>query len=163
LSELTHIGDDGRAQMVDVGDKATTRREATAAASVRMRPETLAKLEANDIAKGDVLGVARIAAIQAAKRCDSLIPLCHSLGLDGVDVDFEIDRDFPGIHIRCAARVTGRTGVEMEAMTGASIAALTIYDMCKAVDREMQVERLRLLSKEGGRSGSWRRPGEGEA
>ncbi|MEE4277645.1 MAG: cyclic pyranopterin monophosphate synthase MoaC [Halieaceae bacterium] len=163
MSELTHIGDDGRAQMVDVGDKATTRREATAAASVRMRPETLAKLEANDIAKGDVLGVARIAAIQAAKRCDSLIPLCHSLGLDGVDVDFEIDRDFPGIHIRCAARVTGRTGVEMEAMTGASIAALTIYDMCKAVDREMQVERLRLLSKEGGRSGSWRRPGEGEA
>jgi cyclic pyranopterin phosphate synthase len=157
LSELTHIGDDGRAQMVDVGDKPQTRRLAVAAAAVRMLPATLAMLEDKEFAKGDVLAVARIAGIQAAKRCDTLIPLCHSLGLDGVDVDFEVDRELPGIHIRCSARVFGRTGVEMEAMTGASVAALTIYDMCKAVDRGLQIEGVRLLRKEGGRSGLWER------
>jgi len=157
MSELTHIDTDGRARMVDVGDKAPTLRLATAAARVRMRPETLALIEGNRVAKGDVLAVARIAAIQAAKRCDELIPLCHSLPLDGVDVQFRLDRELPGITIECTARVTARTGVEMEAMTAASVAALAIYDMCKGVDRSMEIEALQLLRKEGGRSGSWTR------
>jgi cyclic pyranopterin phosphate synthase len=157
MSELTHIDGDGRARMVDVGDKAPTQRLATAAARVRMRPETLALIERDKVSKGDVLAVARIAGIQAAKRCDELIPLCHSLPLDGIDIQFRVDRDLPGIAIECTARVTARTGVEMEAMTAASVAALTIYDMCKGVDRSMEIETLHLLRKEGGRSGTWTR------
>ena len=160
--KLTHVGDDGSARMVDVSSKPVTARVAVAAATIRMRPATLAMIEANEIAKGDVLTVARVAAIQAAKRCDELIPLCHGLPLDAVDVEFDVDRDLPGIHVRCSARVVARTGVEMEAMTAASVAALTIYDMCKAVDREMQIDQLRLLRKEGGRSGLWER-NEGSA
>ncbi|MEL7047124.1 MAG: cyclic pyranopterin monophosphate synthase MoaC [Pseudomonadota bacterium] len=135
------------------GSKAQTARVAVAEARISMRGATLAMVEANEIAKGDVLTVARIAAIQAAKRCDELIPLCHSLPLDALDVDFDIDRELPGIRVRCSARVVARTGVEMEAMTAASVAALTIYDMCKAVDRDMQIDQLRLLRKEGGRTG----------
>ncbi|MEM1188049.1 MAG: cyclic pyranopterin monophosphate synthase MoaC [Pseudomonadota bacterium] len=159
---LTHVSEDGSARMVDVGSKTETARVAVAEARISMREATLAMIEANEIAKGDVLTVARIAAIQAAKRCDELIPLCHSLPLDALEVDFDIDRERPGILIRCSARVMARTGVEMEAMTAASIAALTIYDMCKAVDRDMQIDQLRLLRKEGGRTGLWER-GEGSA
>ena len=160
MSELTHIGGDGRARMVDVGDKPVTARLASAEATVLMESATLARIEANEFAKGDVLGVARIAAIQAAKRCDELIPLCHSLPLDDLQVEFELQPQLPGVRIVCTARVNGRTGVEMEAMTAASVAALTIYDMCKAVDRAMEIGSLRLLRKEGGRSGEWVRPQE---
>jgi cyclic pyranopterin phosphate synthase len=158
MSKLTHVDSSGRARMVDVGDKPVTRRLAVAAARVRMHRDTLAMIRANDVAKGDVLGVARIAGIQAAKRCDELIPLCHSLPLDDLGVDFELDDDLPGVHIRCSARVAARTGVEMEAMTAAAVAALTIYDMCKGVDRGMEIESVHLLRKEGGRSGVWERP-----
>lgn len=157
MSEFTHVDDSGRARMVDVGDKPVTRRLAVAAASVRMHRDTLAMIRSNASAKGDVLGVARIAGIQAAKRCDELIPLCHSLPLDDLCVDFSLDEDLPGVRIQCSARVSARTGVEMEAMTAAGVAALTIYDMCKAVDREMAIESLHLLRKEGGRSGVWER------
>jgi cyclic pyranopterin phosphate synthase len=157
MSDLTHVDEAGRARMVDVGDKAVTRRAAVAEAQVRMQSETLAMIRANDHAKGDVLGVARIAGIQGAKRCDELIPLCHSLPLDDVDVEFELDDDLPGVRIVTTARVAARTGVEMEAMTAASVAALTIYDMCKGVDRAMEIGSLRLLRKEGGRSGIWER------
>ena len=159
MSDFSHVGSDGRARMVDVGDKPVTDRLAVAAAAVRMLPETLARVQANDLAKGDVLAVARIAAIQAAKRCDELIPLCHTLPLDDLGVEFEFDEALPGVRIRCSARVRARTGVEMEAMTAAAVAALTIYDMCKAVDRGMQIEAVTLLRKEGGRSGVWQRDG----
>ncbi len=157
MSDLTHVDEAGRARMVDVGDKPVTRRVAVAEAQVRMQSGTLAKIRANDHAKGDVLGVARIAGIQGAKRCDELIPLCHSLPLDDVDVEFELDDDLPGVRIVTTARVSARTGVEMEAMTAATVAALTIYDMCKGVDRAMEIGSLRLLRKEGGRSGTWER------
>ena len=157
MAELTHVGSDGKARMVDVGDKPVSARVATAGAAVTMQPATLALIRADAVAKGDVLAVARVAAIQAAKRCDELIPLCHSLPLDGVDVDFELDDELPGVRIRVTARVSARTGVEMEAMTAASVAALTIYDMCKAADRGMEIGQLCLLRKEGGRSGYWER------
>jgi len=157
MSDLTHIGGDGHARMVDVGNKPQTARRATARAEIRMEPATLELIRSNEVAKGDVLGVARIAAIQAAKRCDELIPLCHGLPLDDVAVEFDLDDALPGVRIRCTARVTARTGVEMEAMTAVSIAALTIYDMCKAVDRSMEIGSLCLLRKEGGRSGLWER------
>ena len=157
MSQLSHVDQDGRARMVDVGDKAVSARRAVAKARVRMRSETLALIQRNDIAKGDVLGVARIAGIQAAKRTDELIPLCHSLPLDDLQVEFAFDDTLPGIVITCAARVAARTGVEMEAMTAASVAALTIYDMCKAIDRSMEIESVHLLRKEGGRSGTWER------
>lgn len=158
MADLTHVGSDGKARMVDVGDKPVTGRAATAGAAVTMQPATLSLIRADSVAKGDVLAVARVAAIQAAKRCDELIPLCHSLPLDGVDVEFELDDRLPGVRIRATARVTARTGVEMEAMTAASVAALTIYDMCKAADRGIEIGQLCLLRKEGGRSGYWERP-----
>jgi cyclic pyranopterin phosphate synthase len=120
-----------------------------------MQASTLAAIRENSFAKGDVLGVARIAGIQAAKRCAELIPLCHSLPLDDLQVDFELNDSLPGVTIETTARVHGRTGVEMEALTAASVAALTIYDMCKAVDKSMLIENTRLLRKEGGRSGVW--------
>lgn len=163
MTDLTHVGSDGRARMVDVSDKPVTARAATASAAVTMQAATLERIRANDLAKGDVLAVARIAAIQAAKRCDQLIPLCHGLPLDAVDVEFSLDAARPGVVIRATVRVTGRTGVEMEALTAASVAALTIYDMCKAVDRAMEIGPLRLLRKEGGRSGTWVRAGEGHS
>lgn len=155
MTGLTHVNDDGQAQMVDVGDKPITARAAIATATVRMKPETLRLLRGNALEKGDALAVARIAAIQAAKRCDELIPLCHSLPLDSVLVDFELKDDEGLVHINTRASLHGKTGVEMEALTAASVAALTIYDMCKAVDRGMQIEGVRLLRKEGGRSGVW--------
>lgn len=157
MSELSHVDAAGRASMVDVSEKTVTARRAIASAVVVMQRQTLRHIEDNSLAKGDVLAVARIAGIQAAKRCDELIPLCHSLPLDEVTVDFELDDKLPGVRIRSSARVHSRTGVEMEALTAASVAALTIYDMCKAVDREMVIGQLGLLRKEGGRSGIWER------
>lgn len=162
MSDLTHVDEAGRARMVDVGDKPVTRRLAVASAQVRMRLETLEMIRANDFAKGDVLGVARIAGIQAAKRCDELIPLCHSLPLDDLSVEFDLRDDLPGVQITASARVSAKTGVEMEAMTAASVAALTIYDMCKGVDRGMEIGSVCLVRKEGGRSGIWERSGEGD-
>jgi cyclic pyranopterin phosphate synthase len=155
MSTLTPLDADGQARMVDVGDKAVTARLAVAGAQVKMQASTLAAIRENSFAKGDVLGVARIAGIQAAKRCAELIPLCHSLPLDDLQVDFELNDSLPGVTIETTARVHGRTGVEMEALTAASVAALTIYDMCKAVDKSMLIENMRLLRKEGGRSGVW--------
>lgn len=160
MNDLTHLDSDGQARMVDVAEKPVTARSAVAAARVRMAAATLARVRENAMAKGDVLGVARIAGIQAAKRCDELIPLCHSLPLDAVNVEFELDDSIPGVRVLATASVQARTGVEMEAMTAASVAALTIYDMCKAIDRGIQIESLHLLRKEGGRSGLWEYSGD---
>jgi cyclic pyranopterin phosphate synthase len=155
MSRLSHLDTGGNARMVDVSDKPATQRLARAEAFVRMAPETLRLIEAGGHGKGDVLTVARIAGIQAAKRCAELIPLCHPLALTGIEVDIETDAANARLHIRTACRLTGTTGVEMEALTAASVAALTIYDMCKAVDRGMVIEGVRLLHKSGGRSGDW--------
>ncbi|WOJ94049.1 cyclic pyranopterin monophosphate synthase MoaC [Congregibacter variabilis] len=157
MTTLTHLDAQGRARMVNVGDKAITARRAVASAQIVMRPETLEQVRSNSLSKGDVLAVARIAGIQAAKRCDELIPLCHSLPLDAVSVDFELDDALPGVLVTASASVQSRTGVEMEALTAASVAALTIYDMCKAVDKGMMIDKLCLVRKEGGRSGVWER------
>ena len=154
MSDLTHIGPDGAARMVDVGGKPSTARRATAEARVRMKPETLRAILNGDIAKGDVLGTARIAGIMAAKRTGDLVPLCHPIALDGVDVLLEPAED--GVRIEATVRCTGPTGVEMEALSAVTVAALTIYDMAKAIDRGMTIDGARLLAKSGGRSGDWR-------
>mgnify|MGYP006271342191 CR=1 FL=1 len=159
MDSFTHLDGDGSARMVDVGSKPVTARLAVAGGRVRMRPATLAALRSGRVAKGDVLTVARIAGIQAAKRCDELIPLCHGLPLDSVELQFRFDEARGALHIEGRCAVTARTGVEMEAMTAVSVAALTIYDMCKAVDRGMVIDAVRLLRKEGGRSGTWVRDG----
>jgi len=161
MSKLTHLDDQGAARMVDVGDKAVTERVAVAGATVTMQAATLALLREGGHKKGDVLAVARVAGIQAAKKTPDLIPLCHPLMLNAVEVDFELDESASAVHIRATCRVSGKTGVEMEALTAASVAALTIYDMCKAVDRGMEIDALALHSKEGGKSGSWQRDAEG--
>jgi cyclic pyranopterin phosphate synthase len=155
MSKLTHIDASGTACMVDVGDKPETLREARAEAWVRMAAETLNLIESGGHKKGDVIAVARVAGIQAAKRCAELIPLCHPLLLSGIDVDITLDTGSNRAHITTACRLNGQTGVEMEALTAASVAALTIYDMCKAVDRGMVIEGVRLLHKSGGHSGEW--------
>jgi indole-3-glycerol phosphate synthase len=155
LGELTHLDAEGRARMVDVSAKDETARTARAAASVVMRPETLARISAGDVAKGDVLSVARLAGIMAAKRTAELIPLCHPLALTSIEVDLRCVPERSAVEITTECRVRGRTGVEMEALTAAGIAALTIYDMCKAIDRGMVVTDLRLLHKAGGKSGTW--------
>ncbi len=157
MSQLTHLDESGAARMVDVGAKAETNRSATARASVRMRPETLALIQSGGHSKGDVLAVARIAGVQAAKKCADLIPLCHPLMLTAVDVDFELDTAQSIVQITATCRVSGKTGVEMEALTAASVAALTLYDMCKAVDRGMCIQSVALWQKSGGNSGDWRR------
>ena len=154
---LTHVGPDGAARMVDVSGKAETEREARAAGSIRMRRGTMDAIRGNAVAKGDVLGVARVAGIMAAKRTAELIPLCHPLPLTDVQVECTIDVELPGVRVEATARTTGRTGVEMEAMVAASIALLTVYDMAKAADREMVVGEVRLLEKRGGKSGHWAR------
>lgn len=154
---LTHLDEHGAARMVDVGDKPDTAREAIASARVRMEASTLAMIVAQGHPKGDVLAVARIAGIQAAKRTWELIPLCHPLMLTGVSVTLEADESLPGLQIRARCKVSGPTGVEMEALTAASVAALTVYDMCKAVDRGMVVEKIQLETKCGGASGDWQR------
>jgi len=156
MSGLTHFDDDGASRMVDVGSKPVTERLARAEGFVLMNPETLRTVTEKEVAKGDVLEVARLAAIQATKRTDVLIPLCHSLGLDAASVDFSIVGD-GRIRIESTVRVTGRTGVEMEALTAVSVAALTIYDMCKAIDREIEITEIRLTEKSGGRSGHYKR------
>jgi cyclic pyranopterin monophosphate synthase len=153
---LTHIGADGQANMVDVGNKAETTRTAVATGTVTMQPATLAMILKGDAKKGDVLGAARIAGIMAAKRTHELIPLCHPLLLTKVTVDIEPDETLPGLRVTALARVTGKTGVEMEALTAASIACLTIYDMAKAVDRGMVISGIHLLEKTGGKSGDYR-------
>ncbi len=158
MAELTHLDDTGAARMVDVGDKAVTDRVAVAGAVVSMQAQTLALLERGAHKKGDVLAVARIAGIQAAKKCSDLIPLCHPLMLDAVELSFRIDATACCVYIESSARVCAKTGVEMEALTAATVAALTIYDMCKAVDRSMEIRAVRLLRKSGGRSGDWQRP-----
>ena len=157
MSELTHIDAQGTARMVDVGDKPATDRRAIARAVVRMSPETAAKVKDGDAPKGDVLGTARIAGVLAAKRTGELIPLCHPLGLDHVDVEAEVDAAAGTVTLTAEARVTARTGVEMEAMTAASVAALTVYDMVKGIERGVEIASVALLEKSGGRSGTWRR------
>ncbi|MFZ0041434.1 MAG: cyclic pyranopterin monophosphate synthase MoaC, partial [Solirubrobacteraceae bacterium] len=154
----THLDVRGRASMVDVGDKPTTDRRAVARAVVRVSPETAAKVQAGDTPKGDVIGVARIAGIQAAKRTAELIPLCHPLALSYVAVEGEIDAVSGEIELIAEARTTGSTGVEMEALTAASVAALTVYDMVKGIERGAEIASVVLVAKSGGRSGDWRRP-----
>jgi cyclic pyranopterin phosphate synthase len=155
MSELTHLDDQGRARMVDVGGKPPTDRRAVARALVRVSPQTAAKVAAGDAPKGDVLGVARIAGIQAAKRTAELIPLCHPLALSYIGVEASIEIDRGEIELIAEARTTGPTGVEMEAMTAASVAALTVYDMVKGIERGAQIAEVVLLEKSGGRSGEW--------
>ena len=152
---LTHFDSAGQAHMVDVGGKPESARIARAGGSIRMQPATLALIRDGSAEKGDVLGIARIAAIQAAKRAGELIPLCHPLALTRVAAEFVIDEAADAVHCEVTAECFGRTGVEMEAMTAASVALLTIYDMCKAVDRGMHIENIRLLEKSGGKSGHW--------
>lgn len=154
--QLTHLSRQGAASMVDVGDKAVTTRTATATGAVVMAAETLDLIRAGDAKKGDVVGVARIAGIMAAKRTHELIPLCHPLALSQVSVEIAFDDALPGLRVTGFARLDGRTGVEMEALTAVSVACLTIYDMAKAVDRSMRITDIRLEEKTGGRSGDWR-------
>ena len=155
MSQFSHFDTEGKAHMVDVSSKDESERLATAGATVTMAPETLALVLAGDIGKGDVLGVARLAGIMAAKRTPELIPLCHPLALDSVSVDLTCDAARNAVDITASCRVQGRTGVEMEALTAASVAALTVYDMCKSVDRAMRIDGLRLLHKSGGKSGTY--------
>jgi len=154
-SGLTHFDNAGQAHMVDVGAKDETHRVAVAAGTIRMQPETLALIQSGNAKKGDVLGIARIAAIMAAKRTSDLIPLCHPLALTRVAVDFEIDEAASSVHCRAQVELRGKTGVEMEALTAVQIGLLTIYDMCKAVDRGMVMTNIRVLEKHGGKSGDW--------
>jgi cyclic pyranopterin phosphate synthase len=154
---LTHLDADGHARMVDVGAKPETDRVATARAVVRMTPQTAAAVAAGDAPKGDVIGTARLAAIQAAKRTDEWIPLCHTLPLNSFDVEIDVDVETGTVIVTATARVHARTGVEMEAMVGCAAGALTIYDMVKGIERGVVVERVELLEKSGGRSGTWRR------
>jgi len=155
---LTHVDAAGNVRMVDVSEKDVTVREAVASGVVRMAPATVVLIRENGLAKGDVLGTARLAGIMAAKRTAELIPLCHPLPLDGVEVACDLDDSLPGVRVSARVRTTGRTGVEMEALTAVSVAMLTLYDMAKAVDRGMVLADIRLDEKTGGRSGTWRRP-----
>ena len=155
MSKLTHINSNGEAQMVDVSEKNNTSREAKAGAKVLMKPETLDLIVSGSHKKGDVLSVARVAGIQAAKKCSELIPLCHQLMLTKVSVELTPNTKDSTIEIVAVAKINGKTGVEMEALTAASIAALTVYDMCKAVDRFMTISNVQLLEKKGGKSGHW--------
>ena len=155
MSKLTHINSNGEAQMVDVSEKIITSREAKAGAKVLMKPETLDLIVSGSHKKGDVLSVARVAGIQAAKKCSELIPLCHPLMLTKVSVELTPNTKDSTIEIVAVAKLNGKTGVEMEALTAASIAALTVYDMCKAVDRFMTISNVQLLEKKGGKSGHW--------
>ncbi len=152
---LTHIDADGKARMVDVSDKDVTERIATAVGSVIVAPETMRLIAEGEVKKGDVLSVARLAGIMGAKKTPELIPLCHPLALNGIDVDLTLDPARNAVDITATCRVTGRTGVEMEALTAVAVAALTIYDMCKAVDRGIRLTEIKLTAKSGGRSGDW--------
>ena len=155
--DLSHLNQQGEVHMVDVGDRPATNREAHASGAIRMKPSTLTMVERGETPKGDLLAVARVAAIQAAKRTWELIPLCHPLPLSGMDVTIDVDDALPGLVIHCRCRTTGQTGVEMEAMTAVSVGLLTLYDMLKAVDPAMTIETIQLQFKEGGRHGVWKR------
>ena len=155
MAEFSHLDAEGKAVMVDVSDKDVTERTATARGTVSMSPETVGKIVAGGVAKGDVLTVARLAGIMAAKRTAELIPLCHPLALTAIDVDLRCDEERSVVDIEATCRLSGRTGVEMEALTAVSVAALTVYDMCKAVDRGMRIGDVRLVHKAGGRSGAF--------
>ncbi len=155
MSKLTHLDDKGEARMVDVGAKSVTEREARAEGVIRMSPQTLAMIIEGEHPKGDVLAVARIAGIMAAKKTPDLIPLCHSLNLSSVKVELAPGEDGQSVKVLSRCKLSGQTGVEMEALTAVSVAALTLYDMCKAVDRGMVIDGIRLLEKKGGRSGHW--------
>jgi cyclic pyranopterin monophosphate synthase len=158
MTGLTHLDERGRARMVDVSDKDVTQRTATARAVVTMQPETAQLISSGGMAKGDVLAVAQVAGVMAAKRTPDLIPLCHPLPISGVAMQFDLDVDQARLEIQATVKVTSRTGVEMEALTAASVAALTVYDMCKAVDRGMSIGPVELVHKAGGKSGEFRRP-----
>jgi cyclic pyranopterin monophosphate synthase len=158
MAELTHFNEQGASRMVDVSAKAETVRSARASGSVRMEPETLARIRDRSVAKGDVFEVARLAGIMAAKKTGELIPLCHPLAIDAVEVSFQA-LDERTLQIEATVKVAARTGVEMEALTAVSVAALTIYDMCKSIDRSMTIEHVRLEEKSGGRRGTYRRAG----
>ncbi|NOY98778.1 MAG: cyclic pyranopterin monophosphate synthase MoaC [Chloroflexi bacterium] len=153
MTNLTHLDDSGRAHMVDVGAKPDTERVAVARGEVLMKAETLALIRAGNMKKGDVLTVAQIAGISAAKRTSDLIPLCHPLALTHISVELDLDESLPGVQVTAAVRTTGKTGVEMEALTAVSVAALTIYDMAKAAEKTMRIQNIRLVEKHGGRSG----------
>ncbi len=155
MSKLTHINENGDAEMVDVSEKDITAREAKASSRILMKPETLELIISGSHKKGDVLSVAKIAGIQAAKKCSELIPLCHPLMLSKVSVELKPNIEDSSVDIIAIAKLNGKTGVEMEALTAASIAALTVYDMCKAVDRFMSIDHVQLLEKKGGKSGHW--------
>ena len=156
-ASLSHVDRSGAARMVDVSQKTDSTRVAVASGAIRMKAETLALIEANGVAKGDVLAVARVAGIQGAKRTAELIPLCHPLPLSGVDLAITVDRSLPGLRVEAAVRCFGRTGVEMEALTAVSVCLLTIYDMAKGVDPAMEIGYISVLSKIGGKSGPWQR------
>lgn len=160
MPSLTHFDDKGRARMVDVSQKPETGREAVARGAVQMQPETLTLIAGGGIAKGDVLAVAQVAGIMAAKRTAEIIPMCHPLFLTGISLDFRLDKDKSLVEIEARVKTTGKTGVEMEALTAVSAAGLTIYDMCKAVDKSMVIDRVRLVQKTGGKSGTFNREDE---
>jgi cyclic pyranopterin phosphate synthase len=157
MKKLTHTDTQGRARMVDISEKPVTHREAVARCSVLMKPETLRLILKNEIPKGDVLAVARVAGIMAAKRTDEIIPMCHPINISSVGIEFLADRKRSRLDIQSKVRVSGQTGVEMEALNAVAIAALTIYDMCKAVDKEMVVSDIMLIEKKGGKSGTFKR------
>ncbi len=152
-AQLSHLDESGKARMVDVGDKPDTERVAVARGEVVMRPETLALIQAGALKKGDVLTVAQLAGVMAAKRTADLIPLCHPLQLSHIAVDLELDTSLPGVQIAATVRTRGKTGVEMEALTAVSVAALTVYDMAKAAEKTLRIQNIRLVEKRGGRSG----------
>lgn len=157
MSELTHLDDEGRARIVDVGGKPDTARSARAEGAITMSTDALDAIERNSLSKGDAISTARIAGIMAAKRTDELIPLCHPIALTDVGVDVDIDRSLPGLRVTAWASTRGPTGVEMEALTAATVALLTIYDMAKALDRGMEISGVRVTEKRGGKSGDWKR------
>jgi len=156
-NDFTHFNEEGRAKMVEVGEKLNTRREAVAVGSIHMMPETLKRIVDKNIRKGDVLAVSQVAGIMAAKQTSNLIPMCHNINLTGADINFSIDEKNSKIDIEAIVRTTGKTGVEIEALTAVSTAALTIYDMCKAVDRGMTITEIKLIKKTGGKSGDFLR------
>ena len=155
--KLSHLDEQGRARMVDVGGKPTSERTAVAEGAVRMSPEAFEQVAAQTVAKGDVLAVAEVAGTMGAKRTGELIPLCHPLSLDLVQVEARLEPELPGVRVTAVARASGKTGVEMEALTAVAVACLTVYDMVKAIDRSMSIEDVRLVSKSGGTRGDWRR------
>ncbi len=155
MDKLTHFNEEGRAKMVDVGDKSDTKREAIARASIYMMPETLERIVEGRVKKGDVLAVSQVAGIMAAKKTSDIIPMCHNINLTGADINFNIDKDNNKIDIEAVVRTRGKTGVEIEALTAVSVTGLTIYDMCKAMDRKMRLTDVRLVKKTGGKSGSF--------